>query len=292
MGGLLNKKEKVIGPHTKIGLDANCPHCGKYFNKHSTYSEMNKHQDLCKIDKEKKHLETLIRDLKKSKHYLKEIDKIGSKSDNTKKSSYMSEESNFNKLSKASKKNDESVSPSANINTDSNSNYYNSNSKNTKRSMSKRDKVKNNAMAKNDPSSGMILFEALQANINNTDIKSSVKPSKRDSKYNKNMSNFNAEYLKDFPLEEKLIQFKNQVQGLKVDWRESYCTLELDRENLLKQSIKQFNKIDPYKELHINFKGEISHDAGGIIREWFTVIFKELQKENLSKKIKINSKYY
>ena len=31
--------------------------------------------------------------------------------------------------------------------------------------------------------------------------------------------------------------------------------------------------VDLYKELKINFYGEISYDAGGIIREWFTTLF-------------------
>ena len=61
--------------------------------------------------------------------------------------------------------------------------------------------------------------------------------------------------------------------------------MELTRDNVLKQSMKQFENIDPYKELKIYFKGEVSYDAGGIIREWFTVLLKELQSENLSKKI-------
>jgi hypothetical protein len=37
------------------------------------------------------------------------------------------------------------------------------------------------------------------------------------------------------------------------------------------------------REPHINFKGEVSHDAGGIIREWFTIIFQEMQSDKLSK---------
>jgi len=44
--------------------------------------------------------------------------------------------------------------------------------------------------------------------------------------------------------------------------------------------VKQFSKINIYKELKINFKGEVSHDAGGIIREWFTIIFKEILSPN------------
>jgi hypothetical protein len=47
--------------------------------------------------------------------------------------------------------------------------------------------------------------------------------------------------------EDKLIIFKNNIQQLKVDWREAHCKMELSRENVLKQSIKQMEFIDPYK---------------------------------------------
>lgn len=92
----------------------------------------------------------------------------------------------------------------------------------------------------------------------------------------------------DRPFEIKILELKSKLQGLKVDWREAHCSIELNRESLLKESMKKYDKIDPYKELKINFKGEISHDAGGLIREWFTVLIKEIQSPQLCK---IN-KYY
>jgi len=72
------------------------------------------------------------------------------------------------------------------------------------------------------------------------------------------------------------------MQILKVDWRDGFCSLIVDRDNILVQSMQQINKLDLNKELKINFKGEISNDARGLIREWFTVIFKEIQKSELS----------
>jgi len=35
------------------------------------------------------------------------------------------------------------------------------------------------------------------------------------------------------------------------------------------------------KELKINFKGEVSYDAGGIMREWFTTVFQTLEADKL-----------
>ncbi len=54
--------------------------------------------------------------------------------------------------------------------------------------------------------------------------------------------------------------------------------------------MNQFEKINPYiKELKIDFKGEVSQDAGGLIREWLTVLFDILlEKCNLFEKSDTN----
>lgn len=97
----------------------------------------------------------------------------------------------------------------------------------------------------------------------------------------------NSDFL--LPFEKKLEIFKKNLCNIKIDWREGCCNLQLTRDNFLEDSIKQFNKINIYKvkidlikELKINFKGEVSHDAGGIIREWFSIIFKELESPKRS----------
>lgn len=79
--------------------------------------------------------------------------------------------------------------------------------------------------------------------------------------------------------EEKVKIFKTSIQSLKIDWREGCDTLELNRDDLINLSITQFKKINPYKELKINFAGEVNLDAGGLIREWLTVLFKEIQSK-------------
>jgi hypothetical protein len=88
--------------------------------------------------------------------------------------------------------------------------------------------------------------------------------------------NDNTDMLHALSFEDKIEHFRKFLNNLKVDWREGSQTLTLDREKFLKQSIQQITSIDLYKELKINFKGEVSHDAGGLIREWYTIIFKEL----------------
>ena len=56
--------------------------------------------------------------------------------------------------------------------------------------------------------------------------------------------------------------------------------ITIDRENIVKESITEFAKINPFKELKITFKGEVCQDAGGLIREWLTVLFKTFLDEN------------
>jgi hypothetical protein len=130
----------------------------------------------------------------------------------------------------------------------------------------------NKIILKEDSNSGMLLFDNLI--INN----------KKTNNYDdmKNNKEFELDSIKGFPFEEKIEYFRKFLKGLKVDWREGFQTLILDRENFLKQSVEQISNIDLYKELKINFKGEVSHDAGGLIREWYTIVFKKLLSNELN----------
>jgi hypothetical protein len=114
---------------------------------------------------------------------------------------------------------------------------------------------------KEDENSGMLIFN--------------------ESPHKKKNGIENIEMLKSLPFEDKIEYFRKFIGNLKVDWREGSQTLILDRDNFLKQSIQQIANIDLYKELKINFKGEVSHDAGGLIREWYTIIFKTLLSDEI-----------
>ena len=63
---------------------------------------------------------------------------------------------------------------------------------------------------------------------------------------------------------------------MKKHWENGFEEIVVDRDKILKESMKKFKKIDPYKELKIGFKGEVNNDAGGLIREWLTVLFSTL----------------
>ena len=82
--------------------------------------------------------------------------------------------------------------------------------------------------------------------------------------------------------EMKLFKFKEEIKKKKISWENGYCQIDINRKNYVVESMKQINKVDLYKELKINFVGEVSYDAGGILREWFTILFQNLEGEHLN----------
>ena len=81
--------------------------------------------------------------------------------------------------------------------------------------------------------------------------------------------------------DDKVMIFKELLQKLKIDWRKGSENININREEIITQSMTQFKSINPYKELKINFIGEVNQDAGGLIREWLTVLFQELLSEKM-----------
>lgn len=254
MGGLFakgQKRENVVGVNNKIGREAMCHICAKVFDRSSTYQELNRHMQFCQKNKEKSDLEKLFKELRDTNL---EID-------------------NIHRMTTVTKHN--TVSSDTRIN---------------KNPISTRQEKKSHSIFKEDKSSGLFLFDS-KSNNNKQPIKKVVKKQLNNSVVNQayqsnqsnqpNLSNFNPHDVIGFPFEEKYKYFRSHLNKIKIDWREGAHTLELDRDDILQQSVKQFTLINPYKELKINFKGEVSHDAGGLIREWYTVIFKEIQSEKL-----------
>ena len=93
--------------------------------------------------------------------------------------------------------------------------------------------------------------------------------------------------------EEKVKSLRYNLQKKKIDWTKGCDKISINRENILEESMNQFEKINPYKELKIDFKGEVSEDAGGLIREWLTVLFDILlEKCNLFEKSDTNEISY
>ena len=75
--------------------------------------------------------------------------------------------------------------------------------------------------------------------------------------------------------------FETKIKNFKDKLKKKYPLpnskyMSIDRNNLLKSSIKEIKKISLKDQIKINFKGEECIDAGGIMREYLTVLFKEI----------------
>ena len=75
-------------------------------------------------------------------------------------------------------------------------------------------------------------------------------------------------------LNAKIEELKKSINSRKISWQDGFCQIEVQRNNILNSSMEKIEKVDLFKELKINFAGELCYDAGGIFREWFTILFK------------------
>ena len=92
--------------------------------------------------------------------------------------------------------------------------------------------------------------------------------------------------------EEKQSIFKNNLQKLKIDWTEGPNYININRDILIESSIEELSKVNLYREIKVKFKGEEEGDAGGIMREWLTSLFKEFQKPENKLFTKADTKDY
>ena len=76
--------------------------------------------------------------------------------------------------------------------------------------------------------------------------------------------------------EEKVDYLRYDISKKKIDFTDGCETLYISRENVLENSIVQLEILNLFKEMKIIFTGEESSDAGGLIREWLTILFKEI----------------
>ena len=79
--------------------------------------------------------------------------------------------------------------------------------------------------------------------------------------------------------EEKVDYLRYDISQKKIDFTEGCETLYITRDNVLENSLVQLVVINLFKEIKIIFTGEESSDAGGLIREWLTILFTEILSE-------------
>ena len=110
-----------------------------------------------------------------------------------------------------------------------------------------------------------------------------------DKKLNKTILKYAKDYKlskisiadKKIDINTKIKELKNYINSKKISWEKGCDKLEINRNDLLKESIKKIEKVNLYKEIKINFIGEEGLDAGGLFREWFTICFKALEGDQL-----------
>jgi hypothetical protein len=272
MGGLLekkNQKDPIVANANKIGKDTQCPFCNKVFHRMTTFGEFNKHLEICKKDKEKVQLENLLKDLRETNNEHRNLN-----------------QKHYNSIS-TTRTNSNMVSQISNI---GNSVISKRGSEHTKIHKPKKEIAKNNILVK-DTNSGLLLFDSNFFLSRSPKKETAPVKNKQTIKHIEEQEETQTSTMTNSPFEMKIENFKKKLKDLKIDWTQGACTLNLTRDNILQQSISEFAKINPYKELKINFKGEVSHDAGGLIREWYTVIFKEIQSRNLSNFLFIEDRF-
>jgi hypothetical protein len=106
----------------------------------------------------------------------------------------------------------------------------------------------------------------------------------------KNNIYFNGE--KSFDFESKIDELHREINKKKISWVEGSCPIVINRSNFLEESINKIQDVNIYKEWKISFIGETNYDAGGIMREWYTTLFKALEKDNLKLFIKSDTDDY
>ena len=86
----------------------------------------------------------------------------------------------------------------------------------------------------------------------------------------------------DVDFNTKIEELHQEINKYKISWEEGAEQLNINRNRIIKESLIQINDINIFKEWKINFIGETNYDAGGIMREWFTTLFKSLEDDKLN----------
>ena len=95
------------------------------------------------------------------------------------------------------------------------------------------------------------------------------------------LSKFTKEEKSKIDINTKIKDLKTYISSKKISWEKGCCTMNINRNNLLEESIDKLNKVNLNKEVKIVFTGEEGLDAGGLFREWFNICFKALESDQL-----------
>lgn len=87
------------------------------------------------------------------------------------------------------------------------------------------------------------------------------------------------EQVNALPFQQKHAWFVQHTAAMEVPWEYGHLLLEIERDNLLHNSCEQLLWATPeqlHQSLRIKFANEPGVDAGGLVREWFTLMTKEV----------------
>ena len=77
----------------------------------------------------------------------------------------------------------------------------------------------------------------------------------------------------------KRIWLQKKINSFMLDNTKNNPPLVISRKNILKETFNQFNTnsdLNFYRKLPIYFVDESAYDDGGVEREWYSVLFKEI----------------
>lgn len=89
----------------------------------------------------------------------------------------------------------------------------------------------------------------------------------------------NLEGVHNLPFSDKIRWFSTEIHRLWLPWESGHAELVVRRDNLLQDSFDLVRAMKPYQlrqRWRVVFAGEPGLDAGGVMREWFTLLFSEL----------------
>lgn len=87
------------------------------------------------------------------------------------------------------------------------------------------------------------------------------------------------ESLYKLPFQQKHAWFAQHIAAMEFPWEVGHFVLEVDRSNLLHDSCEQLLWATPeqlHQPLRVRFTNEPGVDAGGLVREWFTLMTLEI----------------
>ncbi len=102
----------------------------------------------------------------------------------------------------------------------------------------------------------------------------------------KKIKTMNGREVRQLPTEDKRLWFYVRIEGIKRDsgraldfFTSGPITILVERCHFLRDSFEQFrttSDLDLRKEIKIHFMDEVCQDAGGLIREWFSILAEEI----------------